>query len=469
MITAPFSDRKTRATAMILVIALCLPLFTVALAASVPSAPQSLTAVAGDGQIALVWFAPENDGGAAIISYQVSIDGGDTWTDTGLITSFTYTGLAGGKLYTFMVRAVNSAGSGDEAIANAKPSGSGVEATPSQAPADGGSSPGYGLGQGVGPGGGSRGTGDGQKPGDQQQNPPQPPPDEPPSKVDPPPEDNIPIEIDPADVTEKPLKPNKEKVQKAVTVWTITADGTQPWFMGGASKMDFTLEFRATRVDGTMYGNYAGEGTLRAVFDEVYFHANKDASTHDVVFVEFEATGPLTDIQFALEKVKGEPDAKYKQAMVEYEKALDEYDKYTSNWNNVYRGNLNTILRYNGDARGENGEVLWEEVVKPNLKWLMDQWEETNPRPPKPKKPQNKNAYYAKGKGTMYWNCSTVRNHFDSDHGVSNIAMMPLEPHSLDFDVIIYANGNGIVKFTWGTLLSYKAHLVKSVEMVDVN
>ena len=470
---------------------MCLPLFTVALAASVPSAPQSLTSVSGDGQIALVWFAPENDGGAAITGYQVSIDGGETWTDTGLITSFTYNGLTGGKLYTFMVRAMNSAGCGEEAIANAKPSGSGAAASPTQTPAPtdglgsqfdswfsstatpaptgGGTGTGSGGGQGVGPGGGGQGTGEGQKPGDQQQNPPQPPPYEPPPKVDPPPpEENIPIEIDPADVTEKPLKPKKEKVQEAVTVWTITADGTQPWFMGGASKMDFTLEFRATRVDGTMYGNYAGEGTLRAVYDEAYFHANKEASSHDVVFVEFETIGPLTNIQFTLEKAKGEPDAAYRRAMAEYEKALAEYDEYTYNWNDVYSGNLNTILRYNDDARDENGRVLWEEVVKPNLKWLMDKYEEDFPRPPKPKKPQNKNAYYAKGKGTMFWNCSTVRNHFDSDHGVSNIVMMPFEPHSLHFEVTIYANGNGVVTFTWGTLLSYKAHLVKSAQLVDV-
>jgi len=219
-----------------------------------------------------------------------------------------------------------------------------------------------------------------------------------------------------------------------------------------------------------MYGNYAGEGTLRAVHDEAYFHANKEASSHDVFFVEFEAAGPLTDIQFALEKVKGEPDAKYKQAMAAYEKAMDEYDKYTVIWHNVYRGNLDTILRYNDDARDENGRVLWDEVVKPNLKWLMDRYEEQFPRPPKPKKPQNKNAYYAKGKGTMFWDCSTVKNHYDSDRGaeVSGIVMMPLEPHSLDFEVIIYANGNGVVKFTWGTVLSYKARLVKSVEMVNV-
>jgi len=272
---------------------MCLPLFTGALAASVPSAPQSLTAVAGDGQIALVWFAPESDGGAAITGYQVSIDGGDTWTDTGLITSFTYTGLAGGKLYTFMVRAMNSAGSGDEAIANAKPSGSGAAASPTQtpaptdgldalidswfgstptpAPAGNGTGTGTGGGQGGGPGGGGQGTGEGEKPGDQQQNPPQPPPYEPPPKVDPPPpEENIPIEIDPADVTEKPLKPKKEKVQKAVTVWTVTAEGTTSRIAGSAFKYDYDLDFTATNVGDNMYGKYTGVGTLRWAMDSAF-------------------------------------------------------------------------------------------------------------------------------------------------------------------------------------------------------
>jgi len=78
---------------------MCLPLFTGALAASVPSAPQSLTAVAGDGQVGLIWFAPESDGGAAITSYQVSIDGGATWTDIGIATSYAYSGLTGGIMY----------------------------------------------------------------------------------------------------------------------------------------------------------------------------------------------------------------------------------------------------------------------------------------------------------------------------------------------------------------------------------
>jgi len=46
MFAAPFARKKIRAIAITLVMILCLPLFTAALAASVPSAPRNLTAVA---------------------------------------------------------------------------------------------------------------------------------------------------------------------------------------------------------------------------------------------------------------------------------------------------------------------------------------------------------------------------------------------------------------------------------------
>ena len=483
MFAAPCSDRKIRIIAMTLVVALCLPLLSGALAATGPSAPRSLTAATGDGQIALVWFAPENDGGAAITSYQVSMDGGAAWTDIGLGTSYTYSGLDSGLMYMFMVRAVNSAGSGDEAITTAKPSGSGAEttptpaptggldalidswfgSTPTPAPADGGTGTGAGGGQGVRPGGGGQGTGEGQKPGDQPQNPPQPPPDipaKPPTRA----EENIPVEIDPKDVTEKPLKPKKEKMQKAETVWTVTAEGIQTFNNDNAMKYDGILDFRAIKVDDSMYGAYTGNGTLNMVMDQAQYHAMIPTNTG-----EYAADGRLTNIQFTLEKTKGEPDAAYRRAMAEYEKSLDEYDKYTVIWHNVYRGTLDTILRYNDDARDENGRVLWDEVVKPNLKWLMDRYEEEFPRPPKPKRPQNKNAYSAIGKGTMFWDCSMTQNHFVTKDGYTGQST-PLNPMSLPFEIILYASGNGVVKINFDPfILTYKARLVKSVQMVDVD
>ena len=86
-----------------------------------PSAPQTFTATPGDGQVALSWTAPESDGGSAITKYQVSKDNGANWTDVGLNTSHTFTGLTNGTAYTFKVRAVNSVGNGAEASATATP------------------------------------------------------------------------------------------------------------------------------------------------------------------------------------------------------------------------------------------------------------------------------------------------------------------------------------------------------------
>ncbi|NMA26028.1 MAG: hypothetical protein GX936_10255 [Clostridiales bacterium] len=87
----------------------------------VPTAPQDLTATPGDGQVALSWTAPSSDGGSAITKYQVSKDNGANWTDVGLNTTYTFTGLTNGMAYTFKVRAVNSAGNGAEASTSATP------------------------------------------------------------------------------------------------------------------------------------------------------------------------------------------------------------------------------------------------------------------------------------------------------------------------------------------------------------
>jgi predicted phage tail protein len=71
--------------------------------------------------VALSWTAPDSDGGSAILKYQVSKDNGTNWSDVGLNTTHTFTGLTNGTEYTFKVRAVNSAGNGEEASATATP------------------------------------------------------------------------------------------------------------------------------------------------------------------------------------------------------------------------------------------------------------------------------------------------------------------------------------------------------------
>ena len=89
-------------------------------AATVLSAPQSLVATPGDGQVSLIWTAPVSDGGSAITKYQVKQNNG-AWIDiTGSLT-YTFTGLTNGTSCTFMVRAVNSVGNGAEVTTTATP------------------------------------------------------------------------------------------------------------------------------------------------------------------------------------------------------------------------------------------------------------------------------------------------------------------------------------------------------------
>ncbi len=80
-----------------------------------PSAP-SVTATVGDGQVTVSFAAPGN-GGSSITGYQVSTDGGATWstlstTETGGTVTGTVTGLTNGTTYSVQVRAVNAQGVG---------------------------------------------------------------------------------------------------------------------------------------------------------------------------------------------------------------------------------------------------------------------------------------------------------------------------------------------------------------------
>ncbi|NLL52867.1 MAG: helix-turn-helix domain-containing protein, partial [Peptococcaceae bacterium] len=97
------------------------PFLTVSAALTVPFAPQNFTATPGDSQVTLSWTAPASDGGSSITKYQVSKDNGVIWTDVGLNTSHTFTGLTNDMEYTFKVRAVNSVGRGAEASVTATP------------------------------------------------------------------------------------------------------------------------------------------------------------------------------------------------------------------------------------------------------------------------------------------------------------------------------------------------------------
>ena len=227
-----------------------------------------------------------------------------------------------------------------------------------------------------------------------------------------------------------------------------------------------------TKVGGDMYGIYAGNGTFNLEMDSAAYHARH----HGYLDGELAAEGPLTEIMLILVEEKGEPDAKYKQAMAEYEKALAEYNKYFELWCEWYRTSYTYILRENADVvreHRENPQWLWTNVIKPQLKAEMAEYEDGNPRPPKPKKPQNKNAYYAKGKGAMNWNWSEVKNHFVEHAESGDVVTQTPEQlrfmlSNFEFEVIIYANGNGVVKIPWGSMV-FKARLTKSVELVDID
>ena len=93
--------------------------------ATTPGRPRSLTAVPGNGQVALSWTASSN-GGAPITSWQFRLSTGATPTFTSLTdpawitipgsgadtTSYTVISLDNAQQYTFQVRAVNSEGPG---------------------------------------------------------------------------------------------------------------------------------------------------------------------------------------------------------------------------------------------------------------------------------------------------------------------------------------------------------------------
>ena len=101
---------------------------------AVPATPVAPTVTRGNGQLALSWTAP-SDNGHALTDYDVQykLSTASAWTDhvfTGTGTSTTITGLTNGSAYDVRIRATNSEGSSEWS-----PSATGTPATTPTAPA----------------------------------------------------------------------------------------------------------------------------------------------------------------------------------------------------------------------------------------------------------------------------------------------------------------------------------------------
>ena len=102
---------------------------------TVPGAPTNLTTTGGNAQATLSWSAPLSDGGAPILSYNVtSSPTGARCTTTALTCHFT--GLTNGTAYTLSVSARNSAGTGPAATTTVTPAT--VPGAPTNVKASGG-------------------------------------------------------------------------------------------------------------------------------------------------------------------------------------------------------------------------------------------------------------------------------------------------------------------------------------------
>ncbi|MFG1605008.1 fibronectin type III domain-containing protein [Actinoplanes sp. NPDC049265] len=83
--------------------------------ATVPGAPTSVAAAAGNTEATVAYNPPASDGGAAVTGYQVSADDGMTWAP--MPANRVVTGLTNGTAYRIRVRAVNAIGAGSASAA----------------------------------------------------------------------------------------------------------------------------------------------------------------------------------------------------------------------------------------------------------------------------------------------------------------------------------------------------------------
>jgi N-acetylneuraminic acid mutarotase len=86
--------------------------------ATIPGAPQAVSATAGNGSATVTWAPPASDGGSPIAGYTVKSSTGQTVTTPDARTAATVTGLHNGSRVTFTVTATNAFGTGAASAAS---------------------------------------------------------------------------------------------------------------------------------------------------------------------------------------------------------------------------------------------------------------------------------------------------------------------------------------------------------------
>jgi hypothetical protein len=90
---------------------------------TIPTQPSNFTATPANGSVSLSWTSPGSNGGSGITGYVTkNLTTGESHSPVSASTfTDTFYSLTNGTLYTFEVRAINSIGTGDPAIASATP------------------------------------------------------------------------------------------------------------------------------------------------------------------------------------------------------------------------------------------------------------------------------------------------------------------------------------------------------------
>jgi len=94
-------------------------------AATVPSAPRDLSVSFGDHNATLTWTPPSNNGGSAILTYDIyRAEGGGSYSKIGTVPAdtLTYLDANGTRSDNYYVVAVNAAGGGTQSSTQGKPS-----------------------------------------------------------------------------------------------------------------------------------------------------------------------------------------------------------------------------------------------------------------------------------------------------------------------------------------------------------